>query len=74
MPVSKDKTSIGTVVPLALKMRIERIANEKKWTLSQTVKECLETFIEQWEKELGLDVKPSTSKVSKRSGRKKTES
>ncbi len=66
MPVGKDKSSIATVVPIDLKKRLERVATSKKWTLSQTVKECLETFIEQWEKELGVDTTP-TKKPKKNS-------
>jgi predicted DNA-binding protein len=58
MPVGKDKSSIATVVPLDLKKRLERVATSKKWTLSQTVKECLETFIDQWERELGIVEEP----------------
>jgi hypothetical protein len=55
MPVGKDKSSIATVVPVSLRERLERVASVKKWTLSQTVKECLETFITQWEKDLGIE-------------------
>lgn len=58
MPVGKDKSSIATVVPVSLRERLERVASAKKWTLSQTVKECLETFITQWEKDLGIEEEP----------------
>jgi predicted DNA-binding protein len=59
MPVGKDKSSIATVVPIGLKQRLERVATSKKWTLSQTVKECLESFIDQWEKDLGVVEEPA---------------
>lgn len=65
MPVAKDKASIATVVPVALKKRLERLAVSKKWTLSQTVKECLETYIEQWERELGIAEEPVTTPKKK---------
>lgn len=64
MPVAKDKASIATVVPKELKERIQRIADLKKWTLSQTVKELVEEFIGTWEQELGITEK--SNKTSKR--------
>jgi predicted DNA-binding protein len=66
MPVGKDKSSIATVVPINLKKRLERVAASKKWTLSQTVKECLESFIEQWEKELGIEEEPAPTPTAKK--------
>lgn len=71
MPVGSDKSSIATVVPVNLKKRLKRVATAKKWTLSQTVKECLETFIDQWERDLDIvneshpttNPKPSKSKT-----------
>lgn len=65
MPVGKDKTSIATVVPIKLKKRLESIASQKKWTLSQTVKECLEIFIDQLEKELGVETQTTPKKPQK---------
>jgi len=55
MPVGKGKASISTVLPDDLKERLQRIADNRKWTLSQTVRECLESFIDAWEDELGLN-------------------
>ncbi len=60
MPVGKGKAAISTVIPDDLKERLQRIADSRKWTLSQTVRECLEEFIGAWEKELGI--KSSTVK------------
>jgi uncharacterized protein (UPF0335 family) len=57
MPVAKDKASIATVVSKELKQRIQRVAELKKWTISQTVKECLEEFMDVWEEELGISTK-----------------
>lgn len=67
MPVSKDKSSIATVVPKDLKDRLQKIADLKKWTMSQTVKECLELFIDAWEESLGIpeEKPPTTSKKRK---------
>lgn len=65
MPVGKDKTSIATVVPVKLKKRLESIASQKKWTLSQTVKECLELFIDQLENELGVETQATPKKRTK---------
>lgn len=70
MPVGKDKTSIATVVPVKLKKRLECIASEKKWTISQTVKECLELYIDQWEKELGVETQTTPKKRSKNEGKR----
>ncbi len=72
MPVGKDKSSIATVVPIDLKKRLERVASSKKWTLSQTVKECLETFIEQWEIDLGVDQSPKAENKPAKKTRKPT--
>lgn len=66
MPVGKDKTSIATVVPIKLKKRLETIASQKKWTLSQTVKECLELFIDQLENELGVETEATPKKRVKK--------
>ena len=55
MPVGKGRAAISTVVPDELKDRLQRIADSRKWTLSQTVRECLEEFIETWEQELGIE-------------------
>ena len=63
MPVGKGKTSISTVLPDNLKERLQRIADDRKWTLSQTVRECLESFIDNWEEELGIQ--PSNKKKPK---------
>ena len=67
MPIAKDKSSIATVVPNELKERIQRIADLKKWTLSQTVKECLEEFLDVWEDELGITKKQTTTKKNTKS-------
>ena len=63
MPVGKGKTSISTVLSDNLKERLQRIADNRKWTLSQTVRECLESFIDNWEEQLGIE--PSTKKKPK---------
>jgi hypothetical protein len=66
MPISKDKSTIATVVPNDLKERIQRVADAKKWTLSQTVKELVEEFLKCWEEELGITEKPAKkSRASK---------
>ncbi len=60
MPVGKGKTSVSTVLSDELKNRLQRIADSRKWTLSQTVRECLELYVGLWEAELGIGVpKPS---------------
>lgn len=68
MPVGKGKAAISTVLPDELKTRLQRIADSRKWTLSQTVRECLELYVGHWEAELGISV-PEPSIEGK--GRKK---
>lgn len=67
MPISKDKSTIATVVPIELKERIQKVADAKKWTLSQTVKELVEVFLINWEEELGLTTKETPKKTRKAS-------
>jgi hypothetical protein len=55
MSLSKDKSPLSTVVSVELKEKLQRIATAKKWTLSHTVKLFIESFIDTWEKELGID-------------------
>jgi predicted DNA-binding protein len=68
MPVGKGKAAISTVLPDELKSRLQRIADNRKWTLSQTVRECLELYIGNLETELGI----STSEPAQSSKKSKS--
>lgn len=52
MPVSEGKVTLSAAVPLELKERIQKIATERRWTLSQTVVVFLEEYLDEWEKSL----------------------
>ena len=52
MPASEGKVTLSAAVPIELKERIQRIASEKRWTLSQTVVVFLEDCLDDWEKHL----------------------
>lgn len=67
---SKDgKVTLSAAVPASLKDRVQHIASERRWTLSQTLVVFLEEYLETWEKELGIGVKEPkpTPKKQKRS-------
>lgn len=47
-----EASRIGVVVPLALRARLEAIADVRGWSLSQTCKDALELYAEKMEAEL----------------------
>jgi len=51
---SEGKVTLSAAVPIELKERIQHIATERRWTLSQTVVVFLEEYLEAWEEELGI--------------------
>ncbi len=62
MPISEGKVTLSAAVPIELKERIQRIASEKRWTLSQTLVIFLEEYLDDWESDLGKESKPSSKK------------
>ncbi len=65
MPTPSDgKVTLSAAVPIELKERIQHIATERRWTLSQTVVVFLEEYIEVWEDELGINP-PNKKKAQK---------
>jgi predicted DNA-binding protein len=65
MPVGKGKAAVSTVLPEETKDKLQRIADSRKWTLSQTLKELVEEFLDTWMDELGVS-KEDTPKKPKR--------
>ncbi len=72
MPASEGKVTLSAAVPIELKERIQRIAVEKRWTLSQTVVVFLEEYLAAWEKELGVEVEPPPKRKSTKSAKSHT--
>ena len=62
MSLAKDKTSITTVLPIDVKNRLQEIAKLKKWTLSQTSAELIQTYLDEWERHLGIESASSSKK------------
>ncbi len=62
MPVGEGKATMSAAVPVAIKERFQRIADQKRWTLSQTIVIFAEEYLSQWETELGIE-KPSDSQA-----------
>ena len=62
MPVGKGKSSVSTVLPNEIKDKLQRVADLKKWTLSQTLKELVNEFLDTWLDDLGLSDKPDEPK------------
>lgn len=61
MPISEGKVTLSAAVPIGLKERIQEIASEKRWTLSQTIVIFLEEYLDEWERELGIVEKAAPS-------------
>ncbi len=61
---SEGKVTLSAAVPMELKERIQHIAAERRWTLSQTLVIFLEEYLEDWENELGLS--PNSTSPSKK--------
>lgn len=62
MSLAKDKTSITTVLPIDVKNRLQEIAKYKKWTLSQTSAELIQTYLDDWEAKLQTELAASNRK------------
>ncbi len=60
MPESLGRVTLSAAVPIEMKERIQRIASEKRWTMSQTVVIFFEEFLDVWESELGLSTNTAT--------------
>lgn len=65
MPVSEGKVTLSAAVPVELKERIQRIASEKRWTLSQTLVIFLEEYLDEWEKDVSEPIPVSKRKRTK---------
>ena len=63
---SEGKVTLSAAVPVELKERIQRIAIERRWTLSQTVVVFLEEYLETWEEKLGIQPTKSPREKSDR--------
>lgn len=65
MPVAKEKSSVSTVLPSETKDKLQRIADLTKWTLSQTLKELVEEFLDTWLEEMEVPKELDTPKPKK---------
>lgn len=67
MASSEGKVTLSAAVPIELKERIQHIASERRWTLSQALVVFLTDYIDTWEVELGISTpEPTQSKKSKK--------
>jgi hypothetical protein len=66
MPAGEGKVTLSATVPIELKERFQKIADEKRWSVSQTVTIFIEEYLDIWEDELGVSEKKPTPKKSKR--------
>ena len=62
MPAGEGKVTLSATVPVELKERFQRIADEKRWSVSQTVTIFIEEYLDIWEDELGVSKKPTPKK------------
>ncbi len=56
MPLGDDKTTVTAVVSTELKEKLKLIAKARRWTLSQAVSALIEDSIDDWVKDLGIDI------------------
>jgi predicted DNA-binding protein len=66
MPAGEGKVTLSATVPVELKERFQRIAAEKRWSVSQTVTIFIEEYLDTWEDELGISQKEDIPKRPKR--------
>ena len=66
MSLGDDKTTVTAVVKTELKERLKNIAKARRWTLSQAVGALIEDCIDDWTKELGVEVSDTTTPKRKR--------
>lgn len=71
MPVGKGKSAVSTVLPNEVKEKFQRVANSKKWTLSQTLKEFINEFVDVWLEEMGLEPTDKPNEAPKKPKRSK---
>jgi hypothetical protein len=65
MPAGEGKVTLSAIVPVELKERFQRIAAEKRWSVSQTVTIFIEEYLDTWEDEIGISQKKDTPKKPK---------
>lgn len=65
MPLRPGKKTVGATVTDEMRNRIKRVANEKHWSVAQTLGLFIDAYWEAWEKDLGIVETPSPK--SKRS-------
>lgn len=69
MTSGEGKVTLSAAVPTELKERFQRIAAEKRWSLSQTLVIFIEEFLPHWENELGMadtEASPTTQTKKKK--------
>jgi hypothetical protein len=54
----EPKVTLSASVDPSFKERFETIAKSKRWTLSRTVEYFIEEYLDQWEKDLGIEEEP----------------
>ena len=66
MSLGDDKTTVTAVLQTELKERLKKIAKARRWTLSQAVGALIEDCIDDWVKELGVEITDTTTPKRKR--------
>lgn len=66
MATSDGRVTLSAAVPVEMKERLQKIAAERRWTLSQAVLAFLEDKLSDWETELGINTQPSPPTTEKK--------
>ncbi len=59
MPLKPGKKTVGATVTDEMYNRIKHVAGLKYWSIAQTLGLFIETYWEDWERELGVADEPS---------------
>lgn len=59
------KQTIGVVVTDEMRDRVKRVAKLKHWSLSQTIALFMDSYWDDWERELGIAEEPVTTPKKK---------
>jgi hypothetical protein len=59
------KQTVGASVTTEMKERIKRVAQEKYWSVGQTLGLFIEKYWDEWEKELGVETQTTPKKKAK---------
>ncbi|NEP59923.1 MAG: hypothetical protein F6K31_23445 [Symploca sp. SIO2G7] len=72
MPLKSSKKTVGATVTADMQQRIRHTAQQKHWSVAQTLSLFIDRYWTDWEKELGVEPEPQPQVKLTRRSRKTT--